>query len=81
LRWSYAKPRSSVRQHKYWTDFRGILLSAFFCWTADTEDSPDRLEQQRPAGDRFAVVIGISETHEQIPPIEHQRDVPSEGSA
>src|ERR1700756_3850860 len=34
----------------------------------------DRLEKQRPAGDRFAMMIGVSQTDEQIPPVEHQRD-------
>ena len=34
----------------------------------------DGLEQQRPAGDGFAMMIGIGQTDEQVPPIEHQRN-------
>src|ERR1700691_4436044 len=36
--------------------------------------SPDGLKQQWPAGDRFAMMIGIGQPHEQIPPVEEQRD-------
>ena len=36
--------------------------------------SADRLEQQGPAGDGFTMMIGIGQTDEQIPPVEHQRD-------
>jgi hypothetical protein len=34
----------------------------------------DGLEQQGPAGDGFAMMIGIGQTYEQVPPIERQRD-------
>src|SRR6266849_5630533 len=36
--------------------------------------SADSLEQQRPAGDGFAMMIGVGQASEQIPPIAHQRD-------
>ena len=36
--------------------------------------SADGLQQQRPAGDCLAMMIRVGEAHEQIPPIEHQRD-------
>src|SRR3974377_175621 len=34
----------------------------------------DRLEQQGATGDGFAMMSRISQTDEQIPPVEHQRD-------
>ena len=34
----------------------------------------DGLEQQWPTGDGFAMMIGVGETHEQVPPVEYQRD-------
>jgi hypothetical protein len=34
----------------------------------------DRLEQQRPAGDGLAVPVGIGQADEQVPPVAHQRD-------
>src|SRR6516165_791769 len=34
----------------------------------------DGLEQQWPTRDGFAMMIGVGETHEQVPPVEHQRD-------
>jgi hypothetical protein len=34
----------------------------------------DRMQQQGPAGDGLAMMIGISQPDEQIPPVEHQRD-------
>src|SRR5215470_14180074 len=37
--------------------------------------SADSLKQQWPARDRFAMMIGVSQAHEQVPPIEDQRDV------
>src|SRR5258708_18737990 len=37
--------------------------------------SADGLKQQWPAGDRFAMMIGVGQTHEQVPPVEDQRDV------
>src|SRR6516164_6409759 len=36
--------------------------------------SADRLEQQGATGDGFAMMSRISQTDEQIPPVEHQRD-------
>ena len=36
--------------------------------------SADRLEQQGPASDGFAMTIGVGQADEQIPPVEHQRD-------
>src|SRR5258708_19080976 len=37
--------------------------------------SADGLKQQWPAGDRFAMMIGVGQAHEQVPPVEDQRDV------
>src|SRR5262245_51687588 len=37
--------------------------------------SADGLKQQWPGRDRFSVMSGISQAHEQVPPIEDQRDV------
>src|SRR5215475_11221030 len=34
----------------------------------------DGLKQQWPAGDRFAMMMGVGQAHEQIPPVEEQRD-------
>jgi hypothetical protein len=34
----------------------------------------DGLKQQWPASDRFAMMIGIGQAHEQIPPVEEQGD-------
>ena len=36
--------------------------------------SSDRLEQQGATGDGFTMMNRISQTDEQIPPVEHQRD-------
>src|SRR5579864_185340 len=36
--------------------------------------SADGLEQQRPAGDGLAMMLGVGQAHEQIPPIEYQRN-------
>jgi hypothetical protein len=36
--------------------------------------SADGLKQQRPAGNCLAMMVGLSQTHEQIPPVEHQGD-------
>src|ERR1700726_1053869 len=41
----------------------------------------DRLHQQRTAGNRLGPVIGVSQTDEQAPPIEDQRDAASEQPA
>src|SRR5258708_31849902 len=37
--------------------------------------SADGVKQQWPTGDRFAMMIGVGEPHEQVPPVEDQRDV------
>src|SRR5260370_5766905 len=37
--------------------------------------SADSLKQQWPAGNRFAMMIGVGQAHEQVPPIEDQRDI------
>src|SRR6516165_5766477 len=41
----------------------------------------DGLEQQWPTRDGFAMMIGVGETHEQVPPVEHQRDAASHQAA
>jgi hypothetical protein len=34
----------------------------------------DRLKQQRPAGDRLAMLVGVGQADEQVSPVAHQRD-------
>src|SRR5437870_12804529 len=36
--------------------------------------STNRLQQQRATGDRIAVMVRIGQTHEEVPPVEDQRD-------
>ena len=36
--------------------------------------SADRLEQQRPTGDRLAMLVGVGQADEQVPPIGGERD-------
>ena len=44
------------------------------CLTSVAGLPADGLKQQWPASDRFAMMIGIGQAHEQITPVEEQRD-------